>query len=170
MKNLELLAKECMRELDTIGVEYGDIIQFKVNSRAKSRWGQCKKTEQGYIIEISNDLLKDDVPNHATKSTLFHELAHSVDGCMNHGHKWLQIVDLINDCYGYNITTTSRSDEGDKKGATLERKPIKRMEYKYWFECNGCGQVIKRKTMSNFVTNTENYRCGRCGCKFKRVL
>ena len=37
MKDLMKLAKECMSELDAIGVKYGNVVEWKVNTRAKSR-------------------------------------------------------------------------------------------------------------------------------------
>ena len=42
MKDLKKLANECMAELDAIGVQYGNVISWEVNTRAKNRWGQCR--------------------------------------------------------------------------------------------------------------------------------
>ena len=39
MRDLTAYAIECMTELDNIGIEYGNIIEFTVNTRAKKRWG-----------------------------------------------------------------------------------------------------------------------------------
>lgn len=49
MRDLTAYAIECMTELDNIGIEYGNIIEFTVNTRAKKRWGQCKAVPGGYI-------------------------------------------------------------------------------------------------------------------------
>ena len=42
MKDLNKLYCECIKELDSIGVKYGNIVSVVVNTRAKKRWGQCK--------------------------------------------------------------------------------------------------------------------------------
>lgn len=42
MKDLKKLANQCMAELDAIGVQYGNVISWEVNTRAKNRWGQCR--------------------------------------------------------------------------------------------------------------------------------
>ena len=39
MKDLKKLANQCMAELDAIGVQYGNVISWEVNTRAKNRWG-----------------------------------------------------------------------------------------------------------------------------------
>lgn len=57
MRNLDEYAIQCMEELDAIGIEYGNIVEVKVNTRAKKRWGQCKAIPGGYSINISVVLL-----------------------------------------------------------------------------------------------------------------
>ena len=42
MKDLKKLANQCMAELDAIGVQYGNVVLWEVNTRAKNRWGQCR--------------------------------------------------------------------------------------------------------------------------------
>lgn len=39
MRNLMIFAIECMDELDSIGIPYGKVLDFSVNTRAKKRWG-----------------------------------------------------------------------------------------------------------------------------------
>lgn len=60
MRNINMIAIECMRELDVIGIKYGNVIKFEVNIRAKKRWGQCRKVGDNYIININQILLRDD--------------------------------------------------------------------------------------------------------------
>ena len=80
MKDLKKLANECMAELDAIGVQYGNVISWEVNTRAKNRWGQCRYIGGGrYSISIINRLLDDNLPDEAAKQTIIHELLHSVD-------------------------------------------------------------------------------------------
>ena len=53
MKDLKKLANECMAELDAIGIQYGNVISWEVNTRAKNRWGQCRYIGGGVILSIS---------------------------------------------------------------------------------------------------------------------
>ena len=39
MLDLQEIALECMEELDAIGIEYGNVIEFEINTRAQRRWG-----------------------------------------------------------------------------------------------------------------------------------
>ena len=85
MRDLTAYAIECMNELDNIGIEYGNIIEFTVNTRAKKRWGQCRAVPGGYSINISSVLLDERNDEKGLKETIHHELLHSCKGCMNHG-------------------------------------------------------------------------------------
>ena len=44
MRNLEKYVLCCMGELDAIGIKYGNILEVKVNTRAKKRLGQTRET------------------------------------------------------------------------------------------------------------------------------
>lgn len=156
MKDLILIANECMANLDNIGIEYGNVVKWKVNTRAKSRWGQCSKKGNEYTIEITNELLKDDVSDKATKDTIYHELLHTVKGCMNHGKKWQDLADLVNDCYMMNIKRTTSSEE---KGVQLKTDEY----YKYKFKCSNCGCVVRKSRQSKFTKRYTEYGCGHCG-------
>lgn len=137
MRNLNDYAKRCMTELDDIGIEYGNIIEFKVNTRAKKRWGQCKAVPGGYSINISAILLDERNDEQGLKNTIIHELLHSCKGCMNHGENWKRLATKVNRAYGYNIKRCSSADE---KGVQEETRPIKTArEIKYIVKCNGCG-------------------------------
>ena len=52
MRDLEKYALECMEMLDNLGITYGNIKEFTVNTRALRRWGQCCKRPNGYYINI----------------------------------------------------------------------------------------------------------------------
>ena len=160
MKDLKLVANECMSMLDNVGIEYGNIKNWEINTRAIKRWGQCKKRDGGFIISISNKLLDDSVDNKALETTVLHELLHTVNGCFNHGNKWQNMANKINNRYGYNIKTTTSHEE---KG--IEREP-----YKYMVKCQSCGREVGRYKMSSIIQNPQNWKCGCCGGKFERIL
>lgn len=158
MKDLQLYAKICLEELDAIGVEYGNIVEFSINTRAKSRWGQCRynRATKEYKINIASILLTEEASEKALKDTLFHEIIHTCDGCFDHGREWQSVADLVNDCYAMNIKRCTTSEE---KGVDLERTK----NYKYYFKCSKCGQVVKRQRESQFTRMYSKYGCGRCG-------
>lgn len=167
MRNINDYAKRCMTELDDIGIEYGNIIEFKVNTRAKKRWGQCKAVPGGYSINISAILLDERNDEQGLKNTIIHELLHSCKGCMNHGENWKRLAAKVNRAYGYNIKRCSSADE---KGVQEETRPIKTTrEIKYIVKCNGCGHTYTRTKMSKLIQHPEHYRCGCCGGKLSVI-
>lgn len=156
MKDLIFFANQCINELEAIDVPINNVVEWTVNTRAKGRWGQCRRKNGKYSINISSRLLEDDVTEKALKDTIVHELLHTIDGCMNHGTKWLMYAELVNDCYNYNVKRTSTdSDKG------IDTKAEK-MKSKYVFKCESCGQVVARDRASNFTKNYSNYGCARC--------
>ena len=162
MLDLQEIALECMEELDAIGIEYGNIIEFEINTRAQRRWGQCKAIPGGYSINISIRLLQDEKARKGLKETILHELAHSCKGCMNHGTEWKRIVAKINKAYGYNIKRTNSAE--DKQ---VESLPIE--AYRHKVVCCGCGKEVYKMRECSITQYPQLWKCGRCGNNFKRV-
>lgn len=165
MKNLAELVLECKMELDNIGIKFGTIRNWSINTRAKCRWGQCKRIyEDVFDISIAQRLLEDDVDDIATKNTIIHELLHTVDGCSGHKGKWKRLAEQVNAASPeYNIKrTTSAAD----KGVPSVRRPYRK---KYKITCKTCGVMFYRQKASRVVVHPEKYRCSRCGGKFEVV-
>ena len=158
----------CIRDLEIIGIQPGNITKFIVNTRAKSRWGQCRKLpNRTFEININSDLLRDDIPIDGLKSTLYHEILHTCDGCMNHGEKWTALAAKVTRYYGVKVT---RTDSAFDKGFTEEQaNEYKERKVKYRFVCAGCGQKINKIRSCDFVKHPERYQCGICHNKFERV-
>ena len=171
MKNLKEEANMILYMFDEMGIEYGNIVEFKVNRRDKSRWGQCRlhKTWYGaeYTIEISDRLLRDDSPQKGLEETLIHEVAHTCDGCMNHGSNWLAIVNRFNREFGYNI---KRADDAREKGFSDEqiKQMVASVRYKHILTCEKCGANWKYERTTKAVKMYKNYHCG-CGGSLKRT-
>ena len=163
MRDLITYAQECMEYLDAIGIEYGNIVSFEVNKRAKKRWGQCKAVPGGYIININAVLLDERNNEEGLINTIIHELLHSCKGCMNHGENWKRLADKVYREYGLNIKRTSSAEE---KGVQEETR---QMNYKYQFRCQGCGKIVGRDRASRFTYNYKCYRCGNCGGRFEQI-
>lgn len=168
MRNLQEYARQCMRELDSIGIQYGDIESFVVNTRATSRWGQCRHLPNGkHSININATLLDENNSEKGLKQTIIHELLHSCKGGMGHKGEWARLASIVNRKLGYNITRTNSAESLGIK------EHIVKKNYKYAFKCQNCGVVIKRQKASDFVNNYHRYWCGKCGQekgRFQRIL
>ena len=169
MRNLKEYANKCMSLLDDIDIEYGDIKVWKVNTRAKSRWGQCKMLPTGgYEININADLLDERNSEEGLENTIIHELLHSCEGCMNHGETWNNLAEIVRYNYGYEIKRTSSAED---KGVVFQRvsKPREASHTEYILRCCNCGCEIHRERMSKAIQHPENYRCGRCHGRLERI-
>lgn len=132
--------------------------EIAINKRAKSRFGACKKTDKGYLIEVSESILGLDVDR--IKNVLAHEILHTCPGCYNHGKRWKAYASKLNVAYGYNIKTTTSYEEMGL------HKPEKRIQYKYKIQCQKCGKTFYRQKRSKLITHIQNYRC-TCGGQLK---
>ena len=160
MKDLKRLAAECERDLRSIGIVPGKVVGWQINTRAKRRWGQCKKLPDGtFTISIAASLMEDSVCDQATKNTVMHELLHTVQGCHGHTGKWKMLADTIN--RRLPSYTIKRTTEYGEKG-------IAKPPSKYVIQCTKCGKEYGRERMSPVVKNYTKYRCS-CGGTFRRV-
>ncbi len=163
MRDLMTYATICMKELDAIGIRYGKILRWEVNTRAKSRWGQCRTVPGGFTININADLLDENNNEEGLKNTIIHELLHSVKGCHGHGANWKRCAALVNRTYGYNI---KRCNSAEEKGVHRDNELIA----KYILECTLCHKKIYKQRMTDSVRNPQCYIHGKCGGSLKRVL
>ena len=159
-KDFVRLRQECLDEITGLGIQPGQIKDWTINTRARSRWGQCKKETDGtYSIQIADRLLSDDrISEKACKETIIHEVLHTCKDCMKHTGKWKIYADRMNREYGYDI---KRITSGTEKG--VENYKPKHMAVKYILTCGGCGATVYRKRSSKFTKYYRNYRCTRCG-------
>lgn len=168
MKDLNRLIEECKAEVEAVGIEIGNIYKVSVNNRAIKRWGRCRRSPYGtYEIEISYRLMGDDVDDKATKTTIIHELLHTVRGGNGHTGEWKRCANLMNKTYGYDIKRTTSCDE---KGVAEVVSTIKRNGPKYRILCEHCGKVYnyyKRSKIINYFIESpykanRDCKCGRC--------
>lgn len=167
MKDLNKLYKECLEELDSIGIEYGKIDSITVNTRAKTRFGQCRIVKNAkewenrrYSINISAILLNDTVSDESVKNTIIHEILHTCRNSFTHKEQWKRNTYKVKKYLGYDIKRSS-SDEEKGIGRLVQDE-----DYRYIYECPSCGQVVKRMRASNFL---DRYKCGRCKCDFEQI-
>lgn len=168
MRDLEQYGKQCIENLNAIGIYPNEVDSFIVNTRAKNRWGQTRKRNGHYTININSLLLEEDCPEKSLYETLYHELLHCIDGCMNHGVKWQQLAELVSDCYNVDITRYS-SDE-KKLGKELAEEKIQKNIYRV--KCCRCETIITRMgyRAPKWYMHPEWYTCKKCGGTVKKVV
>ena len=158
--NVNNLLKKAMDQVASVGVKHGKINpEVIINTRAKKRFGQCKKvpySEYDYEVQINAKLLE--VEESKIMNTLVHEVLHTCKGCMNHGRLWKNYANIMNNKFNYDISRTS----------TYEKIGIERPEVNYTIECQKCGNKFYRQNRSKIVTQTDKYRCA-CGGKLKLI-
>lgn len=164
MKDLKKLYEECSAEVKAAGIKQGIVksVYSKETGHALGRTNayNCGTPSHYYTISINPNMLADDIPEKRTKEVIIHEICHTVDDCFEHGKNWKRITGIMNDKYGYEITTK----------ADLNKLGIGDViQYKYKFKCEGCGQIVGFNRKSKFVQNYKNYRCQRCLHEFEKV-
>lgn len=132
---------------------------IRVNTRAKRRFGQCKKTGDRFTIELSSVLLN--APEQSARQTIAHELIHTCRGCFDHGDGFNRYADIMNRRYGYNISRTNSPEEMGVEGVAKEAK--------YIIRCKSCGNKIYRLKMSPLLTQLDKARCGACGGELELI-
>lgn len=154
--------EEAQNILDNLDIEYGYVSDVVVNSRAKSRWGQCSYNTitDTYKIQISAVLLEEGVSYKAIMDTMLHELLHCHKDRFCHTGEWKKCAELVNDCYDFNIkrATTAAEKNIDIRKITTE--------YKYVVTCDSCGATAKYKRRAKIVQLISKQPVGscRCGC------
>lgn len=162
---LEVIAEDCARELRDLGFPVAENITYKVNTRAKKRWGQCRRFPGGsYEINI-NAALCDGKHFDGLRETLFHELLHSCPGCMNHGATWKKYAAIVKTRYGVEVT---RCGDAASKGFADGEYVVER-KTNHILRCRTCGHEYKFARAGKAVTHPEWYHCGKCGGKLDRT-
>lgn len=153
MLNANELLQKGLRQVKAAGIEPGNINpQVIINTRAKNRFGVCRKTpgKYDYQIELNAQLLETDEKK--AMNTMVHEILHSAKGCMNHGPTWTRYANIMNRKFGYDISRCS----------SYEKLGLERPKPKYVVRCTGCNAEIHRHRKSKLITHTHQYRCGKC--------
>lgn len=152
----EELREECNVAVDKLlkmRVEVRNVTSLKINDKAISRLGLCRriKGEECFEIEISKFILDD---RDLVKEVMYHELLHTVEGCMNHGEEWKELARRVNEMYGMNIKCTTRASEGMRR----ERKK----RAKYEVSCVKCAVDWLYMRRTKAFKNPELFICPEC--------
>lgn len=164
-ERFQRLLREARAEMDSLNIPYAKYINYiEVNTRAKGRWGQCKKRDGKFSINLSSELLKTN--SKAIKDTIIHELIHTVDGCFNHGQKFQFYANLMNKNFGYSISRVSTLEE---KGFNREEYK-KNISFKYTVKCDNCGIENHYQRKAKIFTVLERCVCSKCKSHGKFTL
>lgn len=170
MRDLQYYAKECINDMKALGIAVPYIKEFKVNTRAKSRYGQCQKIDGTYSIDINVDLLDEECPLGALKETLYHEIIHTLPKCFNHGYEFKRYAGIVNKAYGVNVTRCSTQEE--KYGVTyakkVEAKSIaNKISRRYQLYCPNCETIVAERIgqrAPKWYAHANRYSCKHCRC------
>lgn len=158
MRDLIPYAERCMQTLDALGVPYRKPVAWSVNTTAR-RWGQCKRRNGQFSINISETLLYEVNDENGLLQTIYHELIHTVPNCFNHGPEWKRWASVVTGETGLIIKRTN--DDSDK-GVTENHFPVRSHEKKYAVMCPDCGYHWYYERAGKHVQHPEWYRCGAC--------
>ncbi|MBR3153183.1 MAG: SprT-like domain-containing protein [Clostridia bacterium] len=187
-EKLEILYRECISELESIGIYLNeDIIgkiDIKISPRKAKRYGCCKQEEPDerfyHIVKVGRRRIKKyerfkkhhieiskwvmDLDEGIIKNTIIHEIIHCFPGCNDHGDNFKKYSKYINEKLGYSISRLGNKEEDFKKSNLEFREDS---SYKYKIVCVNCGQEIYRKRLNRNLLY--RYRCGKCNGKLMLV-
>lgn len=146
------------RDMLTRGIKVGKISRVWFSDKSFGKFGSCKRLTNGYfVIEITDLGLHGDV-----KSTIVHELIHTVEGCYNHGPKFQEIARLLSSAYNIELGTKASKNE------MALSKEYRIAKSKYVIRCKKCGQIVTRQRATRLVKLPMTYRCW-CGGDLIRI-
>lgn len=153
------LLKEVINEAIKLNIPISNSINpnITINTRAKGRFGQCKKRNGSYLIEISEHLTQ--AENKYIKETLAHEVLHTCPNCMNHGLHWKAYAMKMNMNYGYEISRTNSCANIGIINPRIENA-------KYIITCKTCGKNYYKQRESKVIKYPERFHC-KCGGRLK---
>lgn len=169
MKDLNTLVQDAKDVLEDLNIEYGDVVRVTINYRAKQRWGRCRRVgNEKYEIEISSDLMADNVEWEAAMNTMIHEFLHAHKDRMCHTGEWKRCAELVNREYPiYNIKRCSSAEErGVARPTSL---------YKYKLVCDNCNSVSYYQKETKAIKKiraygyNSGYLCGKCRSNLLKV-
>ena len=156
-KNYDKLLQEVILEAKQLNIPVSQNIHpnIIVNSRAKKRFGLCKRKGNEFIIEISS--IFHQAESKMVKQTLAHEVLHTCPDCFDHQYLWRTYANKMNRAYGYNISRT-----GSYENLGVANIVQETYRFKYTIICQSCNRKSYRERISNLIKHPERYKC-KCG-------
>lgn len=152
-ERLDALLAQVIGQARLMGIPVARAIDphVAVNTRARTRFGCCRRERGRYTVEVAAALLE--AEESAVCQVLAHEVLHTCPGCANHGVRWQRWAGIMSRQFGYHI---HRTDSHAALGLEDDR-PVR-----YLVVCRKCGNTLSRMKRSALVEHPERYRC-KCG-------
>lgn len=147
----------------------GDVIEpikeVKINTRSKKRFGVCKYNAQTdtNVIEISERILGDNVPDDMVLTVMVHEILHATYGCHNHGKTWQNRAQQVMNKYP---ELKIRRCNSSQEFGIEPYVPPKRI---YAVQCPSCHTTWRRARKTKLISMPHKFTCRRCNEKLVRV-
>lgn len=149
-------------DFKSIGLHPAGFTGLSYNSRLRRALARCRRSESGFILEISPAYLQM-TSRQAKTDILAHEVIHTFPDAFSHGPGFQKYAKILNSSgKGYQVTSTFRYDT---YGLEQNGEP----EPRYILECLSCHHHYPRQRMCDSVRNVQKYRCSRCGGKLRRI-
>lgn len=134
--------EECIKMLEDVGIEVGEITSWETFSKNSKSLGWCKKNKEGtFTIAIREQLFDNEkVSREDLMDTILHELIHAEKNYKGHGHgkNFQAMAKKVNEEYGLNIATHDKTRSWQK-------------EYKLVWLCHNCGYPKKRDNRGEII-------------------
>ena len=159
--NLNEFVELSKQKLGTMFTELNNNIYFVEVRPMTNRYADITPIgNHRYRIRINKNWLNQNPPIEHLQNTIFHELLHSCNGCMNHGPRWKAYAQKVNIKWGTNISRTSLYEE-----YTYQKPKVN-----YEIFCPTCNKVIaKRNRLSKAIANG-NVRRAKCKCDNLKII
>ncbi|MDO4976696.1 MAG: SprT-like domain-containing protein [Eubacteriales bacterium] len=161
--NAQTIFEELRKDFIRVGIPIPDerIAKNLHFMNSVSALGRCKKENGIFMIFLSRYAMEDEKQ---VRTTLAHELVHTINGCMNHGKTFHRYGSMVERKLGIQVETKASKEESELSGIAEARI----QKAKYVILCEGCGEKIYRQKKSNVVIHPERYRC-KCGGTLKLI-
>ena len=166
-ERLDILLQEVIQEARALKIPVSSTIEKNVivNGRPKKRFGCCRKSRNGFEIEVSRFLLDEArCSEKIVKGVLAHEVLHTCRDCYEHGMLWKSYAGQMNKAYGYQIERVNSFAEMGMAGR--EEKLAESRHIRYIIQCKKCGRQYPRQRFTCVMQKIDAYRC-QCGGKLE---
>lgn len=162
----EIAKSICEKYVGECGYNPLDVTDVIISNKMTRNLGVCEwDTRTGKSkIKISYSLVDKKYPRKLRQATLIHELLHAYFPKEHHKGRWSKFAKVISQNTDYNIERLADSEE------LSALQTVRKNDYKYVVVCERCGREVKKTRMCSIVRYPQNWRCGKCGGTFKRVV
>lgn len=166
-KDINQMLREAIWICKSLNIQTAPVILINWNSRLRSVWGKCKRTDVTYknvgiyTIELNTVLNDDRVSYEDAMSTVIHEVLHAYPSRFCHTGEWKRCAELVNAKYPQYCIKRCTSAEQKGIADVMEQ----RRHYRYEVHCMNCGFVDRYQKAGPVVRilKSGSKQC-RCSC------